>query len=113
METCQRSHEEIANYGPLMGEQMDKRAKVRGLLALVSATKDGKKRMVLVNRDFNAATNVKRCTVTERRPPESTRENFVRQSLKVELYEKQLEAVVGDRSEKAGRRLHVRWRRRV
>jgi len=92
---------------------MDKRAKVRGLLALVSATSDGKKRMVLVNRDFNAATNVKRCTVTERRPPESTRENFVRQSLKVELYEKQLEAVVGDRSEKAGRRLHVRWRRRV
>jgi len=113
METCKQSHEGITKYGPLTGEQMERRAKVRGLLALVSATKDDKKRMVLVNRDFNAATNIKRCAVIERSPPELTRENFVRQPLNVELREKQLEAVVGDRSKKAGRHLHVSWRFRV
>jgi hypothetical protein len=60
MEKCQRSPEEIANYGPLMGEQMDKRAKVLGQLALVSTTSDGKKRMDFVNRDFNSAINMRK-----------------------------------------------------
>jgi hypothetical protein len=113
METCQRSAEEIAKYGPLTEEQMKRRANVRGLLALVSTTNDGKKRMEFVNRDFNAAINIRRCPVLENRPPELTRENFVGQPLKVELYEKNLEAVVGGRSEKTGRRLHVSWRRFV
>jgi hypothetical protein len=47
------------------------------------------------------------------RPAELTRENFVGQSLKVELYEKKLEAVVGGRSRKTRRRLHLSWKRIV
>jgi hypothetical protein len=77
MEKCQRSPEDIEKYGPLTEEQMETRAKVRGLLALVSTTSDGKKRMEFVNRDFNAAINIRRCAVLESRPPALTRENFV------------------------------------
>jgi len=51
--------------------------------------------------------------VMERRPPESTRENFMGQPVKVELYEKQLEVVVRGRSKKTGRRLHVNWKHLV
>jgi len=65
MEKCQRSPEDIKKYGPLTEEQMESRAKVRGLLALVSTTSDGKKRMEFVNRDFNAAISIRRCTVLE------------------------------------------------
>jgi len=107
MEKCQRCPEDIKKYGPLTGEQMERRAKVRGLLALVNTASDGKKRMEFVNRDFNAAINLRKCAVLEKRPPELTRENVVRQPLKVELYAKKLEAVVGGRSKKAGRRLNV------
>jgi len=49
MEKCQRSPEDIKKYGPLTEEQMERRAKVPGLLALVSTTSDGKKRMEFVN----------------------------------------------------------------
>jgi len=70
MENFQRSPEEIAKYGPLTEEQMERRAKVRGLLALVSTTSDGKKRMEFVNRDLDAAINIRRCAVLENRPPE-------------------------------------------
>jgi len=84
-----------------MEGQMERRAKFRGLLALVSTLNDGKKRMEFVNRDFHAVINV-RCAVMEKRPPDWTRENFVGQPLKVELYEKKLEAVVGGRSKKLG-----------
>jgi len=48
---------------------MERRAKVRGLLALGS-TINCKKRMEFVNRDFNAAINIRRCAVLEKRPPE-------------------------------------------
>jgi hypothetical protein len=92
---------------------MERRENVRGLLALVSTTNDGKKRMEFVNRDFIAAINIRRCAVLEKRPPELTRENFIGQPLKVELYEKKLEAVVDGRSKKTGRRLHVSRRRFV
>jgi transposase len=34
--------------------------------------------MEFVNRDFNAAINIRRCAVLESRPPALTRENFVR-----------------------------------
>jgi len=112
MEKRQRSPEEIAKYGPLTEEQMERRANVRGLLALIS-TINGKKRVEFVNRDFNAAINISRCAVLEMRPPELTRENFVGQLLKVELHEKKLEAVLGGRSKMTGRRLHVSWRRFV
>jgi hypothetical protein len=70
METCQRSAEEIAKYGPLTEAQTERSAKVRGLLALVSITRDGKKRMEFVNRDFNAAINLRKCAVLDKRPPE-------------------------------------------
>jgi len=70
MEKCQRCPEEIAKYGPLTKEQMERMAKVRGLLALVSTTDDRKKRMEFVNRDFHAAINIRRCAVLETRPPE-------------------------------------------
>jgi hypothetical protein len=70
MEKCHRSPEGIKKYGPLTEEQMERRAKVRGLLALVSATSDGKKRTEFVNRDFIAAINVRKCAVLETRPPE-------------------------------------------
>jgi len=70
METCQRSPEDIKKHGPLTEEQMERRAKVRALLALVSTTNDSKKRMEFVNRDFIAAINVRKCAVLETRPPE-------------------------------------------
>ena len=111
MEKCQRSPEVIRKYGTLTEEQMERSAKVRGLLALVSTTPNGKKRMEFMNRDFNAASNIRKYALMEKRPPELTRENFIEQSLNVELYEIKLEAVVGGQSKKAGRRLHVNWRR--
>jgi len=107
MEKCQRSPEDMAKYRQLTEEQMERRAKVRGLLALVSTTPNGTKRMDFVNRDFITAINIRRCAVLENRPPEMTRENFVGQPLKVLLYETQLEAVVGGRSKKPRKRLHV------
>jgi len=79
---------------------MERMAKVRGLLVLVSTTIDGKKRMEFLNRDFIAAINIRKCAVLETRPPELTRGNFVGQSLKVEPYEKKVEAVVDGRSRK-------------
>jgi len=42
LETCQRSYEDIKKYEALTEALMKRRAKVRGLLALVSATNDGK-----------------------------------------------------------------------
>jgi hypothetical protein len=88
---------------------MERMAKVRGLLALVS-TNNGEKRMEFVNRDFNTAINIRRCAVMEKKPPQLSRENFKGQPLKVGLYEKKLEAVVGGRSKKTGRHQLVSWR---
>jgi len=113
MEKCQRTPEDIKKYGALTEEQTERRAKVRGLGALVSTTTNGEKRMEFVNRDFNAAINTRKCAVLETRLPESTRENFLGQPLKVELYETTLEAVVDGRSKRTRRRLHLGWRRFV
>jgi hypothetical protein len=77
MEKCQRSPEDIKKYGALTDEQMERRAKVRGLLALVSTTSDGKKRMEFVNRDFNAAVNIRRYAVLENRPPKQTQQDLI------------------------------------
>jgi len=71
MEKFQRSPEDMKKYGPLTEEQMESRAKVRGLGALVSTTTNGKKRMEFVNRDFNAAINIRRFAVLEKTPPKS------------------------------------------
>jgi len=102
MEKCQRNPEDIQKYGPLTEGRMERRAKVRGLLASVSTTSDGKKRMEFVKRGFNAAINLRRCAVLENKPPDWTRRNLVGQSLKGELYERKLEAVVGSQSKKTG-----------
>jgi len=75
IEKGQRSPEDIAKYGALTEEQMERTAKVRGLLTLVSTT-TGRKRVKFVNREFNAAINIRRCAVLEIRPPELTRVNF-------------------------------------
>jgi len=64
---------------------VEQKARVPGLLAMMSLAR-GSGRMEFVNRDLNAAINMRRCAVLERRPPEWTRENFKGQPLKVELY---------------------------
>jgi len=61
IEKCQRSPEDLKKYGPLTEEQMERRAKGRRLLALLCTTNDSKKRMEFVNRNFNAAINIRRC----------------------------------------------------
>jgi len=60
-----------------------------------------------VNRDFNAATNIWRCAVPERRPLEFTRANFVGEPLRVEMYKEKLKPMAASRSKKTGRRLYV------
>jgi len=70
MEKCQRSLDDTKKYRPLTEEQTERRAKVRGLLALVCTTNDGKKHMAFVNRDYNAAINTTRYAVMETSPPE-------------------------------------------
>jgi inner membrane protease subunit 2 len=106
-EKRQRGPEDMAKYGALTEQQVESRAKVPGLRALVRTTSDGKKRIAFVNRDSNAAINTRRCTVMETRPPELIRSNFTGQPLKVDLPRDKLEPVVGGLSKKTGRRLHV------
>jgi len=100
IEKCQRSPVDISKYGALTKQSPEGRAKDRGLIALVSTTNDGKKRMEFVNRDFNVAINIRRCAVMERRPPELTRANFVGEPLQVEFYGNKLKPVVDGRSKK-------------
>ena len=113
MEKCQRSPGDIKKYGALTEGQMERRAKFRGLLALVSTTSDSKKRLEFVNRELNAAINVGSCAVMEKRPPALTREDCMGQPLKVELFEKKMKPVVAWRPREAGSRLHLSWRRFV
>jgi len=91
---------------------MERKANVRGLLALVSTT-NGKKLMRFLYRDLKAAINIRACAVLENRPPELTRENFTGQPVKVGLYEKTMKPVAGGRSRETGRRLQLSWRLRV
>jgi hypothetical protein len=107
MEQCQPSLEGVKKYKALAEVQMETKAKIRGLLALMNTTTNGRKRMEFVNRDFNATINIRRCAVMDKRPPEMTREIFAGQHLKVRLYEKKMEPVVGGQSKNTGRRLHV------
>jgi len=67
MEKCQRSPEDIQKYRELTEEQMAMRARLRGLIELVCYT-NRKKRVEFVNRDFDAATNIRRCAVLETSP---------------------------------------------
>jgi len=83
MEKCQRSPEDIAKYGALPEHLMAWRLRVRGLLASVIPT-NAKKRMEFVNRNFNAAINIRRRALKETRPPKLTRPHFLGQPLQVE-----------------------------
>jgi len=67
-----------------------KKSQVRGLVALVSTTRNGTKQIEFVDRDFNAAINGRKCAVLEKRPPKWTRGIFIGQPLRVELYEKKI-----------------------
>jgi len=86
--SARRALRKLQKYGPLAEEQLERKAKVQGLLVLVSTAPNGTKCMEFVNRDFNAAINIRRCAVLEKRPPDWTQEDFIGQPLKVELYEK-------------------------
>jgi len=76
MEKCHRGSEDTEKYGPLTEGRMERRAKVRGLVAFVRRN-SGEKGVECVNRDFNAAMYIRRCAVPGKRPEESTRANFV------------------------------------
>jgi hypothetical protein len=77
MEKCQRSPGDIQKYGAVTeGQEMESRAQVRGLPALVSTSGD-EKRLECVNRDFSASINIKSYAVLEKRLLELTRDNFV------------------------------------
>jgi len=84
-------HEEVTE------QQMERGARVRGPVALVSTNNGGNKRTEFVKRDLNAAIHRRKCAVLQTRPPDSTRMNFIGQALKVELFERKLDAVVGGR----------------
>jgi len=83
IEKRRTSPDDIQKYGALTEEQMERRAKIRGLGALVSTTTNREKRMEFVNRDFIAVINKKECTVLENTPPEWIRQHFVGQPLNV------------------------------
>jgi hypothetical protein len=104
MEQYQQSPGDIQKHRALTEEQMERRAKFRGLVALVSVP-NGKKRIEFLNHDFDTAINIRRCAVLENRPPapppELTRANFVGRPLKVPLNGKKLKPIVAGRSRKA------------
>jgi hypothetical protein len=104
--------EDIEKYGEVTANEMERKARLQGLLKMVAST-SGNKRMEFMNRGCNAAIHIRKSAMLETRPPASTRANFVGQPLKVELYEKKMESVVGGRSGKTRRRLQVSWRRVV
>jgi len=95
MQKCQWNSEDIKKYGALTKQQMESRAKVPGLLALVSTTTDGNQRIEFVNRDFNAAINIERCVLMIKRPPELMRASFVGQPLKVISYKQKTKSAAG------------------
>jgi hypothetical protein len=85
----QRSDDEI---------EVAQRARVEGILSLVSST-SGSKLMDLVNGDFNAAINIRRCVKLTTRHKKHTRCNFVG-SLSSSKYTKRN----GNRSQAAGQK---------
>jgi len=106
LEGSQRGASAIEKYGELKQHQMALKARVRGQLALVSSTR-GYKRMDFANQDSNAAINIRKCLVPEKRPAELTRANFVGQTLLLEVYKEKLKPIAGGRSKNTGRRLRV------
>jgi len=75
----------LETRGALAEHQMERRARIRGTLALVRST-GGSARTEGVNRALNAAFNIRKCTVLTERPAKLTRYKFVGQSLGLEEY---------------------------
>jgi len=90
MEKCQRSPEDVKKSGALTVQRMEPRAQVRGLLAFVSTSNDGKKRMQFVNQDFHAAINTRRGVFMNMRPAAQTESNFVGPPPKAAFYKEKL-----------------------
>jgi len=107
VEKCQRSPEAIKKYGPLTEEQMERRAKLRGLLAWVSTTNGAKKRMESVNRASNAAINIRRCSMLDTGPAGLTRSSFAGQSLRLEVNREKLMPIAVGWSKTTGMRLRL------
>ena len=99
MEKCHRRSEDIEKYGPLTEERMERRAKVRGLVAFLSRNR-GEKGVECANRDFNAAMYIRRCAVPEKRPEQLTRAIIVWQPLKIEVYSEHLKPIEGSGRER-------------
>jgi hypothetical protein len=83
-----------------------KRARVLTTIVKVSSTR-GNKRIEFVNRDFNAAINIMRCTVLETRPEELRRSKLVGQPLRLVPCMNKPKSIAGSRSNRAGTRLRV------
>jgi len=111
----QRTPEDIEKHRAVTQEQMQRGAKPRGLLALVSTTSDSKKRIEFVNRDFHATISIRGCAVLEKRPALLTLTNFIRQPLRVALCNEKVNpvvvvvvvVVVGGHSKTTARRLRA------
>ena len=85
MEKSQRSASAIEKYRELAKQQIAQRARVRVSLALESTSGD-KKRMEFINRNINAALNIRRCAVLQTRPAEQRRSNFVGGPTSLEMW---------------------------
>jgi len=66
-------------YGPQTRQQISRRSKIRGLL-WCDSTSDGAREHFL-NRDFNAAINIRKCLILPERPMNLRRSTFVGQPL--------------------------------
>jgi len=69
MEKCQRSSKDVKKYGALKEQEMERRAQVRELLALVGTTNGGKKRMEFENGDLFSPQSIERDMRSRRRDP--------------------------------------------
>lgn len=83
---------------------MSQRARVRGLLAFVSSTREHERRDS-VNQDLNAAMNIRRPAALKTRPEALMPFNSVGHPLTLEYCTEMLKPMAGGRSETAWRRL--------
>jgi hypothetical protein len=90
----------------LTQHQMVLRARGRSILEMMSSVRDNA-RQEFVNRDFNAAINIRRCVVLETGLEELRRSKFVGQPLKFEIYREKMNPIGVGRSKTAGRRLCI------
>jgi len=94
MERRQRSVSSTENQRELTEQQMAQRARVRGLLSLMSSC-SGEKRIEIVNVDFESAINIRRCALMKTRPSELMRSNDVGELLRAEMYKQKQKPIAG------------------